>query len=122
MNRPTVVKYVYTSIYFPAVNQQIEEIKAKFVVCDSETEEEVKRAIQNLKDVCLLSIGRVGDSSVADLAALAPKADEYGYILPLQAELEGSDPWEECAVVLWSSGTTGRPKGILHREIMICHM
>ena len=64
----------------------------------------------------------MGDSSVADLAALAPKADEYGYILPLQAELEGSDPWEECAVVLWSSGTTGRPKGILHREIMICHI
>ena len=122
MNLPTVVKYVYMSIYFPDVNQQIEEIKAKFVVCDSETEEEVKRAIQNLKDVCLLSIGRVGDSSVADLAALAPKADEYGYISPLQADLEGSDPWEECAVVLWSSGTTGRPKGILHREIMICHM
>ena len=102
--------------------QQIEEIKAKFVVCDSETEEEVKRAIQSLKDVRLFSIGRVGDSSVADLTALAPKADEYGYILPLQTELEGSDPWEECAVVLWSSGTTGRPKGILHREIMICHM
>ena len=100
--------------------QQIEEIKAKFVVCDSETEEEVKRAIQNLKDVCLLSIGRVGDSSIADLAALAAKTDESD--APLAAELEGSDPWEECAVVLWSSGTTGRPKGILHREILLCHM
>ena len=107
---------------FPDFNQQIEEIKAKFVVCDSETEKEVKRAIQSLNHVRLLSIGRVGDSSVADLAALAPRADEYGYILPRPAELEGSDPWEECAVVLWSSGTTGRPKGILHREIMRCHI
>ena len=105
---------------FPDFNLQIEEINAKFVVCDSETEEEVKGAIQNLKDVCLLSIGRVGDSSVADLAALAAGAEESQ--APLPTELEGSDPWEEFAVVLWSSGTTGRPKGILHREIMLCHM
>ena len=99
--------------------QQIEEIKAKFVVCDSETEQEVRRALRDLPDVRLLSIGRVEDCG-ADLAALAAGANE-GEAAARPAEVEGGDPWEECAVVLWSSGTTGRPKGILHREVMHYH-
>ena len=46
-------------------------------------------------------------------AALAAGADENKAAQP--AEVEGGNSWEECAVILWSSGTTGRPKGILHR-------
>ena len=86
------------------------------MVCDSETEQEVKRALRDLPDVRLLSIGRVEDCE-ADLAALAAGANEGEATRP--ADVEGGDPWEECAVVLWSSGTTGRPKGILHREITV---
>ena len=90
------------------------------MVCDSETGEEVKKAIQNLKYAHLLSVGRVEDSRITDIAALAARSDESQ--APLPAELEASSPWEECAIILWSSGTTGRPKGILHREILLCHM
>ena len=53
---------------------QLKEIQAKFVVCDPETDEEVKKAQTTMKSVSLLSIGRVGGCD--DLIALAEEAAE----------------------------------------------
>ena len=41
--------------FYPQVN----EIKATFVVCDMETEQEVKKSLRDLPDVRVLSIGKV---------------------------------------------------------------
>lgn len=53
---------------------QLTEINAKFVVCDPETEEEVKQALHEMNSVGLLSIGRVDGCD--DLVALAEEALE----------------------------------------------
>ena len=53
---------------------QLKEIQAKFVVCDPETDEEVKKAQTTMKSVSLLSIGSVGGCD--DLIALAEEAAE----------------------------------------------
>ena len=52
----------------------MKEIQAKFVVCDPETEEEMKKALNELESVCLLAIGRVDGCD--DLIALADEAVE----------------------------------------------
>ena len=53
---------------------QLKEIQAKFVVCDPETDEEVKKAQTTMKSVSLLSIGRVGGCD--DLISLVEEATE----------------------------------------------
>ena len=68
-----------------AICFKLSEIQAKFVVCDSETEEEVKKALKEVKSVGLFSIGRVDDCD--DLIALAHEAaeginDRSVFILP----------------------------------------
>ena len=53
---------------------QLTEINAKFVVCDPETEEEVKQALYEMNSVGLLSIGRVDGCD--DLISLSEEAVE----------------------------------------------
>ena len=80
---------------------------AKFVVCDAETEEEVTRALDG--GVCLLRCG--------DLITAADAADEAA--APAPADMEDA---ADCVIILWSSGTTGKPKGILHSHQSLWNM
>ena len=56
------------------ISSQVEEIRAKFVVCDAETESEVRRALRG-SDVCLLSVGSVEGGDCDDLAVLAERKE-----------------------------------------------
>ena len=60
--------------YIQTICFQLKEIHAKFVVCDPETEEEVKKALDKTESVCLLAIGRA--EGCDDLIALAEEANE----------------------------------------------
>ena len=66
--------YFNQGMYNLVICFQLTEINAKFVVCDPETEEEVKQALYEMNSVGLLSIGRVDGCD--DLVALAEEALE----------------------------------------------
>jgi len=89
---------------------QIEELKARFVVCISETSNEVLDAAGKA-EVTALSIGPV-PGNCQDLMSLAKSADEYKAPKPAATK----NAWEDCSIIFWSSGTTGRPKGICHSQ------
>jgi acyl-coenzyme A synthetase/AMP-(fatty) acid ligase len=92
------------SVADPSLNEdilktQLDETKAKVVVCNAESLQKVSRAARNAAVVV-----RVEDY---DAASPTEVADNY-----IKSLINANN--EDTMVIFWSSGTTGRPKGIAH--------
>ena len=99
-----------------AIKSQLLDLNPKVVIVTMDNWSKITRALKaaNLKDSCKLVVLSLcedvpcqeGEFSLLDLLSQARQ-------LPaLPSELNASFDPEEVCVVLWSSGTTGRPKGV----------
>ncbi|XP_046395231.1 4-coumarate--CoA ligase-like 5 [Ischnura elegans] len=89
--------------------RQLEETRARFVLCDRETAAKIKRVINRLSwPVTLLSVGGVvtGATSIEDMIE-----KDDGSAFPRDVKI---NPKEDVITVPNTSGSTGRPKGAMH--------
>ena len=89
-------------------------LRSTFVVCDDGTQSVVREALSGISGtVHLLSFGSV-DGCSNDLEALVTQANETVAPKPAVVVTQDKAGPDVCAQIFWSSGTTGKPKGIRH--------
>ncbi len=98
--------------------QQLEEVKPKVIVCYKDNLQKIKDALTELglrdsTQLIVLSLtGGVPEDRENHVFDLLKLLDEAKNLPDLPESLNNSFDPEGVPVILWSSGTTGRPKGI----------
>lgn len=128
---------VYNSVYYPAIlhaiwrlgavaslgdpgcgrsyiQHQVKELQPKLIICSQSTYEKCK------DQGCQLAfLGPKGSpDSCVDVLEEAGKQDEKTAPEPVTVE----DPSQEMFAVLWTSGTTGFPKGVVYSHQVVWNM
>eukprot|EP00091_Calanus_sinicus_P021921 TRINITY_DN6706_c0_g1_i2.p1 TRINITY_DN6706_c0_g1~~TRINITY_DN6706_c0_g1_i2.p1 ORF type:complete len:161 (-),score=36.70 TRINITY_DN6706_c0_g1_i2:14-496(-) len=104
------------------ISIQLKEIRAKVIFCCLQTLHKVRGALAILEDNIPVIV-MDGEDNVdlkegkeMNLSSLREEETKHGYpAFPPAIEVEDN----EEILICWSSGTTGRPKGILHGSKML---
>lgn len=96
-----------------SIAAQLKDTGARIVICIPETAAAVMTAVQTVqasskRKLFLYSFGKVGDCE--DILDKLDKTDGDEAPDPVLPD----DPQKEVAIIFWTSGTTGLPKGICH--------